>query len=459
MSDSDKPRPTSDRGPPWARADAGPPSGAGADPAEIGAVTLGSLNPQTPTASSGGWVAPAPPAPPPSPPPPAAQPEPAAPQAAAAPIRAAPEPPRAAAPRTGDLGPPPPQFSGSRRSGPPIGRGLAIGGALAVLLGVTAGLLFRPGLERDEPARPTSAPAEADAAAAQGDGSGVGAAVEPYRPPDRDAVRLAYGRAAQVFQTEGASGLARFGQQCFRSLERGATYRQLDFCLAFDAYAAAITQRAAGGQPPAPDSYFGQTEVRQTRVAEAVMAGQSDASARLLDIRRLAIEVARENGPAIRAAQPQAPQPAPASTPTSAPMIARAEAPPTPPAQPRPPAPAAARPAERRAEAAPRPRAPAPVAAPTAAEVAAARPSGRGPSFNCRNARSRSERLVCADPSLAALDRRLNAAFEDAIAAGVSRRELRAEQDAWLSVREAAAPDPDAVAAAYRRRIGELNAR
>jgi uncharacterized protein len=98
-------------------------------------------------------------------------------------------------------------------------------------------------------------------------------------------------------------------------------------------------------------------------------------------------------------------------------------------------------------------------AGPTAAEVAAARPqAGRGPSFNCRYARSVSERLVCDDPRLAALDRRLNAAYEDAIAAGVSRRRLRAEQDNWLLTREHAAPDPDAVEDAYRRRIEELRA-
>jgi uncharacterized protein len=65
---------------------------------------------------------------------------------------------------------------------------------------------------------------------------------------------------------------------------------------------------------------------------------------------------------------------------------------------------------------------------------------------------------VCDDGELAALDRRLNAAFEDAIAAGAPRRELRLEQDRWLAQREAAAPDRNAVRDAYRRRIRELDA-
>jgi uncharacterized protein YecT (DUF1311 family) len=201
----------------------------------------------------------------------------------------------------------------------------------------------------------------------------------------------------------------------------------------------------------------------------------------LVDIRRLAIEVAREGSPAVAAAGAAAPtqQAAePRSEPRGTVQVTTVE--------PQTAAPAAP---VRRAEAAPRPTQAAPTPAPqapaqradpaparapdreayaqarrqesgpTAAEVAAARPrEGRGPSFNCRYARSTSERLVCDDGELAALDRRLNAAFEDAIAAGAPRRELRLEQDRWLAQREAAAPDRNAVRDAYRRRIRELDA-
>lgn len=112
--------------------------------------------------------------------------------------------------------------------------------------------------------------------------------------------------------------------------------------------------------------------------------------------------------------------------------------------------------------------APAPAPAPAAPEVreippappriAAAPPRPVvQPSFNCRYASSRSERMVCGDPELARLDRRLDRAFERAVASGIPYRELRAEQDDWLSIREdAARRSPDAVGSIYRQRIAEL---
>lgn len=67
--------------------------------------------------------------------------------------------------------------------------------------------------------------------------------------------------------------------------------------------------------------------------------------------------------------------------------------------------------------------------------------------------------MVCDDPELARLDRRLDGAFEQAVASGVPYRSLRAEQDDWLSIREdAARQSPAAVASVYRQRIAELNA-
>ena len=66
--------------------------------------------------------------------------------------------------------------------------------------------------------------------------------------------------------------------------------------------------------------------------------------------------------------------------------------------------------------------------------------------------------MVCADPGLAAADRRLDRAFRDAVGAGASASELRRAQDRWLSSREAAASTPEAVAEVYERRIAELEA-
>ncbi|HEX5776046.1 MAG TPA: lysozyme inhibitor LprI family protein [Caulobacteraceae bacterium] len=79
------------------------------------------------------------------------------------------------------------------------------------------------------------------------------------------------------------------------------------------------------------------------------------------------------------------------------------------------------------------------------------------PSFNCRFARSQSERMVCIDPNLAAADRRLAQAYREAIDSGIPERVLRRQQDVWLSARESAARyGPQDVARVYEARISEL---
>jgi len=373
------------------------------------------------------------------------------------------------------------------------GRTVALGVGAAVVVGSLLALLLRPNLDEgaDEPDRAPAAAAQEEEERGSAPEFRISAAREAYRPPDRDAVAEAYAAAGRVYAAEGVSGLARNGLECFRQLEQSSTYRQLDYCLAFDAFAAAVNQRVQGGQPAPPDSYFGQAAERHLAVAEAVIGEEGDASARLSDLRRMAIEVARLSGPAVQtAAAPAAasadPGPAAAEPPAapSQPQLAQAPA-----RQPATSAPAPSRPqaapAQRQAQAktqtktttqaparpapaeAPAPRRPAqadarvaPSPGPTAREVAAARPArSAGPSFNCRYARTTSERMVCARPELAAADRRLNEAYEDAIAAGADRAALRLEQDRWLALREGAAPDPNAVRDVYERRIRELQER
>jgi type IV secretory pathway VirB10-like protein len=79
------------------------------------------------------------------------------------------------------------------------------------------------------------------------------------------------------------------------------------------------------------------------------------------------------------------------------------------------------------------------------------------PSFNCRYARSQAERMVCADPQLAAADRRLSQAYRDALNAGVPRQILDRQQAAWMAAREDAARyGPAAVADVYGQRTAEL---
>lgn len=80
------------------------------------------------------------------------------------------------------------------------------------------------------------------------------------------------------------------------------------------------------------------------------------------------------------------------------------------------------------------------------------------PGFECRDARTRAEAMVCEDPALAAADRRMNEAFRRAAQSGTPYDELRGEQDDWLSIRERAARrSPEAVAQIYAQRIDELN--
>ncbi len=348
-------------------------------------------------------------------------------------------------------------------------RVLMIGaGALALTLGAVAlwGVLSRNDEEPDPTpmistaASPTVAAGPPLAAALPVPAM----ATETYAPPDASAVGRAFVQVGAVYRVGGVSELARQGRGCFEALARAPNYQLLDYCLAFDAFSAAVMRRLAGDPDTLPaSSWFGQAPTRGLQVAQAVMGPQGDAAARLLDIRRLALEAARVG--ARRAA---------ANAPPTARPERRAELEPTfrpPPDAPLPPLSAQSAAPPPSISATPRanvqPRRPQAAQAPVERERpavgpsrevarAAAGQSGARPSFSCRSARTRSERLVCGDPELARLDRELNRAYEDAIASGVGRRTLRREQDSWLAVREAAAADPDAVAEIYEVRIDEL---
>jgi uncharacterized protein YecT (DUF1311 family) len=67
------------------------------------------------------------------------------------------------------------------------------------------------------------------------------------------------------------------------------------------------------------------------------------------------------------------------------------------------------------------------------------------------------EALACGDPNLTAAQRRLNRAYADAVAAGVSPTTLEQQQQRWLAARAAAAREaPWAVREVYQARIAEL---
>lgn len=83
--------------------------------------------------------------------------------------------------------------------------------------------------------------------------------------------------------------------------------------------------------------------------------------------------------------------------------------------------------------------------------------NAHGPGFDCRAARRAAERLICADDTLARLDRRLAVAYARAMALSPDRNALRAGQRGFLAARDGMA-DAGAMAALYAARIEQLSA-
>jgi hypothetical protein len=79
------------------------------------------------------------------------------------------------------------------------------------------------------------------------------------------------------------------------------------------------------------------------------------------------------------------------------------------------------------------------------------------PSFNCNQARTRSERMVCSSPRLAARDRRMSSMFYSALADadGRTRSRLRSSRDRFLAYRERCGNEA-CVAQAYDDRMDEI---
>ena len=98
--------------------------------------------------------------------------------------------------------------------------------------------------------------------------------------------------------------------------------------------------------------------------------------------------------------------------------------------------------------------APAPEPRPAPAEAI----SDARPSFNCRRARTQSERAVCADPDLAELDRRMADRYVTALSvAGPDQSELlRTTRDRFLGYRERCRSDDACIANVYRGRLREI---
>jgi uncharacterized protein YecT (DUF1311 family) len=157
-------------------------------------------------------------------------------------------------------------------------------------------------------------------------------------------------------------------------------------------------------------------------------------------------------GTQVAMASQAAPVPAPVDIPAAvppppSPPVPRASVAPTVPVRPAPP-PRVIRPAPPEDEA----RVPREYAAPAAPVRAASRPS-----FNCRSARSRVERMVCGSDDLARADRAMSSTFYAALARadGETRAELRSSRDRFLRFRDRCGSEA-CVAQAYADRTAEI---
>lgn len=97
------------------------------------------------------------------------------------------------------------------------------------------------------------------------------------------------------------------------------------------------------------------------------------------------------------------------------------------------------------------------VATRTPAEPPPAAKAGGKPSFNCRHAKTRSERMVCGNGSLAAADRRMSAVYynEMAKADASAKRALRQSRDRFLARRDRCG-DEACVERTYAERVAEI---
>jgi hypothetical protein len=150
-------------------------------------------------------------------------------------------------------------------------------------------------------------------------------------------------------------------------------------------------------------------------------------------------------------AMPRVTMPQPSAAPAAPPQVATAEPQPAP--LPTPAPPAAAPVASVAAPARPRP---APVT--RAQAPAPAANGGARPSYNCRYARTTSEKLVCSSPALAARDRTMSTIYYRAIAGAdpVTKRQIRNGRDAFLARRERCGGNAECINAVYGERIAEI---
>jgi uncharacterized protein YecT (DUF1311 family) len=154
-----------------------------------------------------------------------------------------------------------------------------------------------------------------------------------------------------------------------------------------------------------------------------------------------------------RQAPPAPGAPPPVRVAAAAPAAAQAPVAIEPPLRPR----IAPPPVRRRLPAVVQSQAPARTPAPTAARAPIVVVAARRPPLSCRAPSVAADRLVCSEPALATLDRRMRAAYARAIAAGADRLEIDRGQARWHGARDRAT-QVGQLAQLYQRRIADLEA-
>ncbi|MDB5465281.1 MAG: hypothetical protein JWQ46_43 [Phenylobacterium sp.] len=244
--------------------------------------------------------------------------------------------------------------------------------------------------------------------------------------PDAAQVGRAYEQVRDVYADRGAAGLVQFSRTCGESLR--ADPRVLDFCLAFDMYAGPVA--ASGGADAEARAWFADGAARRLTETRASLPPGADVAGRLAAVQRLMRDASRVASPGVTAeARGRPVRPAVRTATAKARSVARH----------------VARPITSRR--------------PHAASVRAAAISGRAPGpTRCRLRSTPADRTVCANPSLQASDRRMQAAYRAALASGANRARLTRDQARWRLALNRAAPSRAAVGALYESRIRELRA-
>jgi hypothetical protein len=267
--------------------------------------------------------------------------------------------------------------------------GVALGALAAAL--ASAGLAYwvSGGGDRTLSAPPPSASAPAQPVA--------------YAAPAPDAaqVKRAYDQFQEIYADQGSRGVVGFARSCAQSVRSDPGV--LDFCLAFDIFAAALDF-----DDPADDEWLSGAPTRDLDLTRSVLPPGADAAARLAQVRAFARQVSLE-APDAQVAR-AAPPPTPSTT-------AKAE--------------------------------PAPAASASSAKA-------RRTVAACRSRPTAAQRTVCASPALREAEQRLRVAYRRAVAAGVNPRKLARDQANFRADLDDAGADSAELARLYHKRTQAL---